>query len=349
MELVLFNQAMEHICRISRIVFQPSGNALLVGVGGSGKQSLSKLTAFIHQYEIFRIIVASNYGVNDLKTDIQTVFMRTGVQTFETLFLLTDSQIVDNRFLVFINDVLSSGYVPELFAKDELDGIYGKVRSEAKAQGYQDTPEQLHEFFVNRVKRNLHIGLCFSPVGETFRYRARMFPGLINGTTIDWFTSWPRDALIGVAERFLSKIDFGMDEDENTENPIMKTIAEHMANVHLSIEAANIEFRERERRFNYTTPTSFLELINFYTGLLGKKQGFIVAQIERLEKGLYTMDQTTKQVDLLKEQLVIKMEQVEVEKKNTDVLIEEVTREAEIADREKEAANIQEEETNVIA
>jgi dynein heavy chain len=348
MELVLFNQAMEHICRISRIVFQPSGNALLVGVGGSGKQSLSKLTAYIHQYEIFRIVVASNYGVADLKTDIQTMFMRTGVQGFETLFLLTDSQIVDDKFLVYINDVLSSGYVPELFAKDELDGIYGKIRSEAKSMGYQDTPEELQTFFVNKVKKNLHLGLCFSPVGDAFRIRARMFPGLINGTTIDWFTSWPRDALIGVAQRFLSKIDFGY-EDDNPENPIMNIVAEHMANAHLSIEAANEEFRERERRYNYTTPTSFLELINFYSTLLGKKQGFIVAQIERLEKGLYTMDNTTKQVDLLKDQLVIKMEQVEVEKKNTDILIDEVTREAAIADEEKEKAEIKAAETNVIA
>jgi dynein heavy chain, axonemal len=70
---------MEHITRISRIIFQPCGNALLVGVGGSGKQSLTKLTSYIHSYEIFRIVVASNYGVNDLKTDIQTMFMRAGV------------------------------------------------------------------------------------------------------------------------------------------------------------------------------------------------------------------------------------------------------------------------------
>jgi len=287
MDLVLFNQAMEHIARISRIIFQPAGNALLVGVGGSGKQSLSKLTAFIHSYEIFRIVVATNYGVNDLKTDIQTLFMKTGVQGIETLFLLTDSQIIDDRFLVFINDVLSSGYIPELFAKDEIDTIFGKIRSEAKSMGVQDTPEDLMNFFINKVKRNLHLGLCFSPVGQTFRVRARMFPGLINGTTIDWFTSWPRDALVSVANRFLANIEFPDEE-------VSDAIAQHMANVHLSIEAANVEFRERERRFNYTTPTSFLELINFYELLLKKKQGFIVDQIERLEKGLTTMDMTTK-------------------------------------------------------
>jgi dynein heavy chain len=98
------------------------------------------------------------------------------------LFLLTDSQITNDRFLVYINDVLSSGWIPELFPADEMDGILGKVRTEAKGAGYQDTPDQLFEFFLNKVKKNLHMGLCFSPVGVAVRIRARMFPGLINCT-----------------------------------------------------------------------------------------------------------------------------------------------------------------------
>jgi dynein heavy chain len=333
---------MEHISRIARILFQPNGHALLVGVGGSGKQSLSKLTAFILNQDLFKIVVASNYGLGDLKTDIQAVFKKSGMQGVEVLFIMTDSQIVDEKFLVYINDILSAGYIPELFAADEIDEIFGKIRGEAKSMGIPDTTDALMTFFINKVKRNLHMGLCFSPVGDSFRFRARQFPALINSTSIDWFHAWPRDALIGVANRFLANIEFPTEE-------IRAAIAEHMAFVHLSIDEANQEFRARERRFNYTTPTSFLELISFYEKLLGEKQGAIVESIARLDRGLNTMRETTDKVDILKEKLVLTMENVKAEEKKTDELITIVNAEAEAAEKEQAIATEQEIRTNEIA
>ena len=122
-----------------------------------------------------------------------------------------------------------------------------------------------------------------------------------------------------------------------------------MSFVHLSIDAANQKFRAVERRNNYTTPTSFLELISFYKMLLGKKQGAIIEQIEKLENGLDIMAKVTEQVDDLKKRIEVAMVDVANEKEKTGKLIEIVNKESADAAVEADAAAIQEEETNKAA
>lgn len=62
-------------------------------------------------------------------------------------------------------------------------------------------------FFTKRCKDKLHIVLCFSPVGSTFRNRLRLFPSLINCCTIDWFEDWPEQALEEVAHAWMEDVN----------------------------------------------------------------------------------------------------------------------------------------------
>jgi dynein heavy chain len=320
MDLVLFDQAAQHITRISRIVKSPGGNAMLIGVGGSGKQSLSRLAAFISGMEVKQLQVTSSFKVDDLLEAFKTMFIQAGVKGIPIMFLMTDSQVVNDRFLVYINAILSSGWISGLYAKDEIDGIMGNLRNEAKASGVPDMPDAMLAFFIMRIRTNFHIVLCFSPVGDTFRIRARRFPALIMNTAIDFFHPWPRDALISVADKFLDEVEFPAESADQ----IRENLAIHMADEHLSVTDASARYLASQTRYNYVTPKSFLELISFYKHLLGHKRTDVMRLIDRLDVGLSTLRKTAADVAELQVDLAHRMEKVAEKKIATDALIVEI-------------------------
>jgi dynein heavy chain, axonemal len=121
--------------------------------------------------------------------------------------------------------------------------------------------------------------LCFSPVGDKFRIRARQFPALVNCTAFDWFHGWPHEALVSVANRFLVEIP-------DIDGDVRSQIAAHMAFVHTQVTTASVHYLESVRRYCYTTPKSYLELISLYKILLGKKREVLAAARDRLVSGV---------------------------------------------------------------
>lgn len=78
-----------------------------------------------------------------------------------SLFLVSDAQVVDERFLVLINDLLSSGDIPDLFPEAEVENIVSALRSEVKSAGIFDSRDNCWNYFINKVKRRLRVILAF--------------------------------------------------------------------------------------------------------------------------------------------------------------------------------------------
>ncbi|XP_037547527.1 dynein heavy chain 9, axonemal [Nematolebias whitei] len=342
LNLVLFEDAMAHICRINRILESPRGNALLVGVGGSGKQSLTRLAAFISNLEVFQITLRKGYSLADLKSDLASLYIKAGVKNIGIVLLMTDAQVADEKFLVLVNDLLASGEIPDLFPDDEVESIIGSVRPEVRSSGLMDTRENCWRFFIDRVRRQLKVALCFSPVGSKLRVRSRKFPAVVNCTAIDWFHEWPQEALESVSLRFLQEV-------ENIEPHVKESVSRFMAYVHTSVNQMSKEYLANERRYNYTTPKSFLEQIQLYRSLLGHRSEELSTKMERLENGLQKLSSTSAQVDDLKAKLAA--QEVELQQKNEDAdkLIQEVGIETEKVSKEKTVADEEERKVAAIA
>ena len=56
------------------------------------------------------------------------------------------------------------------------------VEGKAKAAGISPDAAACWQFFLSKVRANLHVVICFSPVGPDFGTYAKRFPALVNCT-----------------------------------------------------------------------------------------------------------------------------------------------------------------------
>ena len=162
-------------------------------------------------------------------------------------------------------------------------------------KGSEPTVDELWAFFIERARSNLHLSLCFSPVGVKFSTRAQQFPGLINGTTIDWFLTWPEEALTDVATAFIGSFD-KLQGDAQVRGKLIR----HMAAVHAGMTGACDDFFERYRRNTYVTPKSYLGFIEEYKGVYVKKLEHVQVLADSINTGLEKLREAAADVEKIK-------------------------------------------------
>ncbi|XP_046868372.1 dynein axonemal heavy chain 2 [Drosophila willistoni] len=332
MNLVFFKEAIEHIIRILRVISQPRGHMLNMGIGGSGRQVLSKLAAFIYEMGIFQIEVTKKYKMMDLREDLKQLYKLTGIKQHVTIFIFSNEQIAEISFLEILNNMLSTGEI-NLFKSDEFDELKSDLERPAKKAGIVLTTEALYSFFMHNVRDYMHIALCFSPIGESFRNYIRQYPALLSATTPNWFRLWPQEALLEVASHFLHGFQLnvvipGKEIEKHRDSLVMTTesvlhreIAFAFSIIHSSVaKVADIMLAE-VKRHNYVTSPNYLQLVSGFKHLLEKKRLEVSTAANRLRNGLSKIAETQEKVSIMSEELKTSSELVKVLAKECEEFI----------------------------
>ena len=375
LHLVFFEDAISHVARICRVLAMPRGSALLVGVSGSGKASLTRLAAFISGCDCVSPDMSGSAGQESFREDLKDLLLSAGVEGTPSVLLMGDAQIVNEAILEDLNCLLNSGEIPGLFAQEDQDAIVSRLAEkldkgapapspdgnmpagagggdpEASGPALPSSPADIERAFIARVRANLHVVLSMSPVGAQLRTRLRQFPSLLNCCTIDWFMPWPRAALISVGERLLAPLTLpspaeiggrvGQDGDHAVHmpapaHPLWHHVVLACVDLHSAVDTFIPQFAAATKRQVYNTPRSYLDLLAAYNRLLGKKYAEERGTLDRLQNGIRTLDNTVEAVTTLQARLGEMQPVLKQRAEETAALVTKVQAEQKVVAGERE-------------
>lgn len=353
-ELVLFNEVLDHVLRIDRVFRQPQGHLLLIGVSGAGKTTLSKFVAWMNGLSIFQIKVHNRYTAANFDEDLRQVLRRAGCRNEKICFILDESNVMDSSFLERMNTLLANGEVPGLFEGDELSALMTQCREGSQREGQViKEPEELYRWFTHQVMRNLHVVFTMNPSTEGLKDRASTSPALFNRCVVNWFGDWSDEALYQVGKQFTSKLDidreyfapekFPFTFNNLPERPTHRdAINNAFVYVHQTLHKIYERMRKRNQQVTYITPRHYLDFINQYVKLFHEKCSELQEEQRHLTVGLNRINETVEQVEEMQSSLKVKSQELEAKNREAQSKMENIIQNREEArQRTKESEEIQ--------
>ncbi len=327
--LVLFDDAIDHIIRIARVLEMERRSALLVGVGGSGKKSLAMVAAASTDSKFIQASKGAGYTVGNFFEDLRNGMRECGIKGNSICFMLSDSDISDEIMLDYVNQQLMNGRIAGIFQKEDMDSILADIRPVFRDQQgqKQDSEQNLFNFFWERVSKYFHFVFCFSPSGQNLATWLKQFPGLLSCCTIDWFHPWPFEALSSLSRRIL----YPAIRESSTISP--DGLSDVTSKIHSLMSDLTENYHQDTGRRVHVTPKSYLTFLDSIISLYRQKAKGMQEYLESLGNGLQKMKEAKIQVDEMKNDLKEKQAILSKSESEIGALIEQVdksTREATI-------------------
>ncbi|KAK6731031.1 hypothetical protein RB195_007476 [Necator americanus] len=347
-QLVLFDQMLDHVLRIDRIYRQPQGHLLLIGTAGAGKTTLSRFVAWLNGLSVFQLKVHSKYTAADFDEDMRTVLRRAGCRNEKMCFIMDESNMLDTGFLERLNTLLANGEVPGLFEGDEHTTLMTQIKEGAQRQGLMlDSHDELYKWFTLQVMRNLHVVFTMNPSGSGLRERASTSPALFNRCVLNWFGDWADTALYQVGSELTTTLDMDRtDYEPPFSMPIVcdliptpptyrHAVINTLVHVHKSVQKLNEQEQKRGHRVMMVTPRHFLDLIKHFMNLFHEKRRDLEEEKVHLNIGLNKIRETEEQVKDLQKSLTLKSRELEEKKTAANLKLKEMLADQQKAEDEK--------------
>eukprot|EP01135_Chromosphaera_perkinsii_P007354 Nk52_evm2s805 gene=Nk52_evmTU2s805 len=281
LNIVLFEDNIRYILRISRIINISNGHCILVGTSSNGRKSLATLAAYACDHVLYKLKGTRSYEVTDFMDELRVVYRLAGFSNKKVTFLLDYSEIIDMAILSIINDILigNGSEIYTLFKQDEMEMLLNEMKP---------------------IIKNENPACLGNPGDGILRKTTRTFSGFISGCQLIMFSPWPVYALQNIAEKVLSETDhFELEEKER------KKVTEYLVEAHSVVENACKEYHGKRGQDIRVTPKTYIVFLNQLVSLYTTKREKYNSQINMMEVGLEKLKTTKEELHNMEEQLKV--------------------------------------------
>ncbi|KAF4324411.1 hypothetical protein G195_002224 [Phytophthora kernoviae 00238/432] len=307
LHMLLFDEILEHLTVVERVLSEPGGSMLLVGHSGVGRRSATTLISYMLNYTMFSPSLTRNYDAGSFRTDLKSLLVKAGVEGQHYVLYLEDHHFTQDAILELTNSLLSSGEVPGLYTHEEIEPQIAPLKElmlESIGASGQEHIRTVYDFFVSRVRQFVHVVLAMDSRNSQFVLRCESNPALYTRCAIVWMGEWSGSSMARLPELLLTGSELVDSLSKTT--PLIA-----------SLYASCKEFG--------ATPREFISFLGTWRTLFEIKCKQIVQEIRHLKSGLSKLEEASVTVDELSRNAVLKKKDLSAAQVSADEAMKEIT------------------------
>ncbi|TYZ58493.1 hypothetical protein PybrP1_004198 [[Pythium] brassicae (nom. inval.)] len=305
LHVLLFDEILDHLATVERILSEPGGSMLLVGSSGVGRRSATTLIAYMLGYTLFSPSVTRHYDAGSFRADLKSILVKAGVEGQHYVVYLEDHHFTQDAILEITNSLLSSGEVPGLYTHEEIEPLIAplkeKMLDSIGASGAEH--RSVYDFFVSRVCQFVHVVVSLDARHPQFLLRCESNPALYTRCAIVWMGEWSALSMKRVPELLLAGSDL-VDSLPKT-NQLITSLYESCKELG-------------------ATPREFVGFLGSWRALFEAKCKQIVQEVSHLKSGLHKLEDASATVDELSKNATVKKKELGLAQVAADNAMKEI-------------------------
>lgn len=307
LNLILYDDFIDHMLHIDRVFWQPQGHMLLIGPSGNGKKTMVKFVAWINNIKVINIHAHRNYSDEDFANDLRSALFLAGAKGSKVCVLIKISESMNTSRLELMNTLLANAEIPGLFEGDNFTSLMSACKERAQLQGdVLTSDDDTYKWFRMQIVNNLHIVLTMSPPKDGLGTAAKTSPALINRCVLNWHNTWSEEALIQAGTELSSGFNLYDSNKSINDMSCKNLIVKSFVSIHNLSNNLNRMKKKMNEQCIEISPRTYMNFIDLFGKLLKEQSERLEYRHGHLQVGLNKLRETLHTVEKLQSELAVK-------------------------------------------